>query len=422
MLGVKRKQKSRYATRAIFLCIYCCLSNLLKKYFIIHKYVLRGMRRCFVLQPLLMYPQNLLRVIVSIPKQTYSDANHLLDLSYISPRIIVAAGPSDDAFVNLFRSPINKVVDYLNKNYVFEGEVHWHIWNLRGEGVGYNDKVVDGNWSHHPFPDHMPPTIELIDRIVKEIYQFLSSSSKNVALIHCKEGKGRSGTICCSYLMYEAKLKGIYLSPEEAVDMFTKHRMRRYFGEGISIKSQLRFLHYWKRYLQFAKEMQINFGVYNLGSSVPYSEQNSVVTKITIFRPSLLLVLSKLQLSSYVETANGLQVVPITDRKLKFPSIQSSTCYYEVALNIPISKNLKNIMVSFKKQICFSYLWFNVYFETLGSANRPLPTIECDSIIPCRRIFNWSDFDGYKGTQNKKMPRLFDRLEVQWIFHYRSHY
>lgn len=226
---------------------------------------------------------------MSIPKRTCSDDNHLFDLSYISPRIIVAAGPSDDVFLNLFRSPIDKVVEYLNRNYKSEDKVHWHIWNLRGEGAGYSDKVVDGNWSHHPFPDHMPPTIILIERIVEEIHRFLSSDPRNVALIHCKEGKGRSGTICCSYLMYEARLKGIYLSAEEAVEVFTKQRMRSHFGDGISIKSQLRFLRYWKRYLQFSEEMLTNFDVYNVGMVAPFSETNSAVAKITIFRPSLCL-------------------------------------------------------------------------------------------------------------------------------------
>lgn len=358
---------------------------------------------------------------MSIPKRTCSDDNHLFDLSYISPRIIVAAGPSDDVFLNLFRSPIDKVVEYLNRNYKSEDKVHWHIWNLRGEGAGYSDKVVDGNWSHHPFPDHMPPTIVLIERIVEEIHCFLSSDPRNVALIHCKEGKGRSGTICCSYLMYEAKLKGIYLSAEEAVEVFTKQRMRSHFGDGISIKSQLRFLRYWKRYLQFSEEMLTNFEVYNVGMVAPFSDTNSAVTKITIFRPSLLLVLSQLQLASYVETSNGLEVKTMTTRKLKFPIIQSSACYYEIGLNIPISRNMRDIMISFSRQICISYLWFNLYFETLGTINRPLPTFECDSIVPCRRVFNWSDFDGYKGTQNKKMPKLFEKLEIQWIFHYK-HY
>lgn len=367
-----------------------------------------------------MYPQNLLRAVVSIPKRTRSDESYLLDLSHISPRIIVAAGPSDDVFMNLFRSPIDKVVEYLDRNYRSEKNVHWHIWNLRGEGAGYNYKVVDGNWSHHPFPDHMPPTIKLIERIVKEIHDFLSFDSRNVALIHCKEGKGRSGTICCSYLMYEAKLKGIYLSPDEASEMFTKQRMRRYFGEGISIKSQLRYLHYWKRYLQFAKVMHMNFDMYNLDTVTPF-DTNSAVTKVTIFKPSLLLLLSQLQLSSYVETANGLEVTTMGSQKLKFPTVQGSACYYEIALNIPITRNTRDIMISLNRQLRVSYLWFNLYFETLGSVNRPLPTVECDCIIPCRRVFDWDNFDGYKGTQNKNMPRLFEKLEIQWIFHYRHH-
>lgn len=203
----------------------------------------------FFLHPLLMLPQNLLRAMVSVPKQTCVDSNNLLDLSYITPRIIVAAGPSNDAFLNLFRSPVDTIVEYLDKNYTSGTQTHWHIWNLRGEGPGYDEKFVKGNWTHHPFPDHMPPTIELMDKIVKEIDAFLREDYRNVALIHCKEGKGRSGTICCCYLLYEARLKGVFLSPEEAMETFTNRRMKRYFGDGVSIRCQIRYLHYWKRYL-----------------------------------------------------------------------------------------------------------------------------------------------------------------------------
>lgn len=371
-----------------------------------------------LLHPRSMHPQNLLRAVVSIPKQTHVDSNRLLDLSYITPRIIVAAGPSDDFLLNLFRSPICKVVDYLNKNYKSESHTHWHIWNLRGEGAGYNGEQFDANWTHYPFPDHMPPSLKLTLKIVSEIDNFLKQDSRNVALIHCKEGKGRSGTICCSYLMYEAKQGGVFLDPEEVIGTFTKRRMKRHFGDGISIKSQIRYLHYWKRFLQFSPVMRTNFNLYNLSEKAPFNTHFSVFTKITIHKPSLLLVLSKLQISSYVDVENGLRILPISTHKLKLPSISSSDCYYEVALGFSIKPSMKDIMISFNKQICIAYLWLNLYLESLGALNRPLPLENSGSIFPCRRVFKWSEFDGFRGTKSKNIPQLFDKLEIQWIFHY----
>lgn len=366
-----------------------------------------------------MYPQNLLRAVVSIPKQTHSDSNRLLDLSYITPRIIVAAGPSDDFFLNMFRSPIAKVVDYLDQNHKSDKQAHWHIWNLRGEGAGYDGEPFHENWTHYPLPDHMPPTLNLTLQIVTEIDSFLCKDVRNVALIHCKEGKGRSGTICCSYLMYEAKQRGIYLNPEEAMEMFTKHRMKRHFGEGISIKSQVRFLHYWKRYLQFSPAMRANFHLYNnLVEKVPYNAQYSLFTKVTIHKPSPWLLLSKMQLSSYVKDGSGLKVVPIFSQKLKMPSSSGSHTYYEVALGFTMKPTVKELMISFNKQICFAYLWLNIYLESLGASNRPLPLENSGAILPCRRVFKWEEFDGYRGTKSSNMPQLFEKLEIQWIFHY----
>lgn len=361
-----------------------------------------------------MYPQNLLRAVVAMPKQTCSQDTLLLDLSYITPRIIVAAGPSSDVFLNLFRSPLHKVVDYLNRNYSSESQTHWHMWNLRGEGAGYDSALVDGHWTHHPFPDHMPPTLELMATIVHEIDAFLMKDLRNVALIHCKEGKGRSGTICCAYLMYEARTRGIYLSPEEAMETFTRRRMRRHFGAGVSIRCQVRYLHYWKRYLQLSAAMMANYTLYTV--KCPFNDCTSVFTKVTIFGPSLLLVLSRFTLATYADANPGLRIVPVVLRKLKLPSFASTDCYYEIALNVPIRRHMSNVMLLFHKLVCIAYLWLNVYFEMLGQHNRPLP--ESTDMLAYRRTYTWEDFDGFRGTRCNKVARLYDKLELQWVLHF----
>lgn len=70
-----------------------------------------------------------------------------------------------------------------------------------------------------------------------------------VVVVHCKAGKGRSGTVSCSYLIAEEGWK-----PEDALARFTKRRMRPSFGAGVSIPSQLRWVSYMDRWTRAGKK------------------------------------------------------------------------------------------------------------------------------------------------------------------------
>lgn len=70
----------------------------------------------------------------------------------------------------------------------------------------------------------------------------------NVIIVHCKAGKGRSGTAAVSYLISE---EGWDL--KKATDNFTEKRMRDGWGTGISIPSQQRYLTYVDRWRQNGK-------------------------------------------------------------------------------------------------------------------------------------------------------------------------
>lgn len=73
--------------------------------------------------------------------------------------------------------------------------------------------------------------------------------NERVVVVHCKAGKGRSGTMACSYLIAECGW-----TPEAAVARFTERRMRPNFGPGVSIPSQLRWLTYVDRWTKGGKK------------------------------------------------------------------------------------------------------------------------------------------------------------------------
>ena len=71
---------------------------------------------------------------------------------------------------------------------------------------------------------------------------------KRVVVVHCKAGKGRSGTMACSFLISERGW-----TPGDALDRFTQRRMRPNFGDGVSIPSQLRWISYVDRWARGGK-------------------------------------------------------------------------------------------------------------------------------------------------------------------------
>ncbi|KAM9920942.1 hypothetical protein OXX59_006848 [Metschnikowia pulcherrima] len=365
-----------------------------------------------------MNPNNLIRAIVSAPKKSFHDTENWLDLSYVTPRMIVAAGPSDNFISNIFRSPVDTVVSHLNR-YKSGNQTHWHIWNLRGEGSGYTtDDVAEGNWSYFPFPDHSPPSISLLIKITQDINDFFNLSPRNVALIHCREGKGRSGSVCCAYLMYEAKLRGIYISVDEAIAMFTRRRMRKFFGPGVSIMSQIKYLNYWKSYLSFSEKMMNNYLFFDSRINVPFDAGRSAITKITVVRPTSLLILSKFKLFTYIEKRNGLETELLRTQSLGFPNISASSSFLDVPVNIPITAQMKDIKLSFERQFCLAYTWFNLYFETLGESKRPLPQHGSSHLTARRLVLPWESFDGIRGTKINSSIKLFDKIEVSWVYHW----
>ncbi|PGG95090.1 hypothetical protein AJ79_10272, partial [Helicocarpus griseus UAMH5409] len=210
---------------------------------------------------------SLLRQLVAGPRLRHPESN--LDLCYVTDEIIATSGPSSTYPRRAYRNPTDALVRFLDTKH----GANWSIWEFRAEGTGYPDEEVYGRIHHFPFPDHHPPPFALVPLVMAGMRNWLgenckggkggqrngaegegegegekldnntTADGKRVAVVHCKAGKGRSGTMACSFLISERGW-----AAEEALRQFTERRMRVGFGRGVSIPSQLRWVGYVDRW------------------------------------------------------------------------------------------------------------------------------------------------------------------------------
>ncbi|KAL4978544.1 protein-tyrosine phosphatase-like protein [Aspergillus desertorum] len=193
---------------------------------------------------------SILRQLVAGPRLQHAETG--LDLCYVADNIIATSGPSTNYPKIAYRTPLKQLVNFLDSKHGSD----WCIWEFRAEGTGYPDSEVYGRIHHFPFPDHHPPPFALIPKVMASMRNWLQrldgsraegqenqEKGQRIAVVHCKAGKGRSGTMACSYLISQEGWK-----MEDALQRFTERRMRVGFGSGVSIPSQLRWVRYVNRW------------------------------------------------------------------------------------------------------------------------------------------------------------------------------
>lgn len=340
------------------------------------------------------------RALMTVPKHTSKTPNSTLDLSYITPQLVVSGGPTDSKHRAVFRDNVAHVVAYLDLKH---GRGNWHVWNLRAEGEGYAlNGVIGPHCSYRPIVDHEIPPLEFMEKLMVEIHNFLDVSSERVALIHCKQGMGRSGTICCGYLMYQMFTRGIYASVDEMVAKFTAKRMKKVFGPGVSIESQLRFLRYWKVYMELPPDLRQDFALAG-------SDQRSCILQVEFEGPQRLLWRLRLALATH--KATELEEIFSTSFQNNIGVLTSPLRQFcSVDLNVPLA-NLPLVRVQLEAPVARCHFWFSPYLETIGSRKRPIAGLDGNMSF----LVSWNECDGRWGTKWKGVP-LFEKITVSWMY------
>ncbi|KAF8189335.1 protein-tyrosine phosphatase-like protein [Pholiota molesta] len=182
--------------------------------------------------------------------------------------------------LGLYRNRREDAIRFLEHRH---GKNYWVFNFCPIKENSYEADVFEGRVSRYPFPDHHAPPLAIMPLAVREMQAWLSGSPDRVAVLHCKAGKGRSGTMACAYLLslgdspsppqlernytpkawakkrMESTVNALPAEEEPSftdalkgvLDLHTAQRMKQSSEKegklkpGVSIPSQRRFLYYW---------------------------------------------------------------------------------------------------------------------------------------------------------------------------------
>eukprot|EP00794_Sanderia_malayensis_P017358 gene17358-19092_t len=172
-----------------------------------------------------------IRYQISRGKVRHVDDALDLDLTYITDRIIAMSFPASGLDAAYRNSSIDIAIMLQEKH----GN-NYRVFNVserRYDISKLNNQVLDLGW-----PDHLAPPLERLISIINSIDSWLSADDHNVAVVHCKGGKNRTGVVISAYIQFNKFCP----SPQAALDWFA---LRRYYDAkfgGVTQPSQKRVM------------------------------------------------------------------------------------------------------------------------------------------------------------------------------------
>ncbi|XP_078473139.1 phosphatidylinositol 3,4,5-trisphosphate 3-phosphatase TPTE2-like isoform X1 [Lampetra planeri] len=157
------------------------------------------------------------RQMVSQNKRRYRKDGFDLDLTYVTERVIAMSFPSSGT-QSMYRNPIKEVQRFLNSKHMD----HYKVYNLCSE-KGYDAKYFHYRVDRVFIDDHNVPSLADMVRFTASVRDWMAQDPKNIIAVHCKGGKGRTGTMICTWLIDSDEFEGAQAS----LDYFGERRTDR---------------------------------------------------------------------------------------------------------------------------------------------------------------------------------------------------
>lgn len=176
-----------------------------------------------------------------------------LDLSYVTPRCIAMSVPAGGFLTRIYRNDIADV----RRFFALYHRSHFHIINLCPE-VPYNYTMFgmnsrtgrNSNVSAFNIQDHTPPLMDDFVEFFSIARHWMNENDNNTMAVHCRGGKGRTGSVVCAWLLYNGEAE----HAQDALNIFALARTDLdHHGfvkiQGVETPSQVRYVKYIHQYL-----------------------------------------------------------------------------------------------------------------------------------------------------------------------------
>jgi hypothetical protein len=182
---------------------------------------------------------------MSLTFRRYEDKlnNIDLNLSYITPRIIVVSSENDMAtFANFL------MIKHASRYKVFNLSMENDLCEV------LDDRLVDST----SMMDDLPCPLLQLEQLMFRIDNFLLISPSNVAIFYCETGLKKCALVVSCLLLY----LGIYLTAQEAVAYFVSQRVETSIEAKEIISSNfLRYIHYYECTLRVSEVVSFAYSL-----------------------------------------------------------------------------------------------------------------------------------------------------------------
>lgn len=140
-----------------------------------------------------------------------------LDINRISDRLIVSGMFWNNRTERMsFRNNIEQAAEFLKQKYSH----YFMVYNLAASSSSYDTSIFDHQVVQFKFSKSLALTIKNIFDVCRSMAAWLLLNEKNVAVIHCTNGRFRTGLITACFL----KFCDLFYNSNDAFDYFLKRR------------------------------------------------------------------------------------------------------------------------------------------------------------------------------------------------------
>jgi protein-tyrosine phosphatase/RNA-binding protein YhbY len=291
--------------------------------------------------------------LVSKNKIRFRNRFFNLDLAYVTDRIVAMGFPAI-GFQRLYRNSRDDVISFLDTYH----PTHYKLYNLCAEADRfYNNKEFPGvRVELFPIIDHQATSLLMLFLFCLDAYYYLRESTSNIIVVHCKAGKGRTGMMISSLLLFT----GLKKSPEEALVYYGKRRALD--GVGVSIPSQIRSVEYFDAFLleEFGEQ-------YRSSMDFLLSNQEAIARKIKMrnSKPFSILSLRVYSLQASLPSRAIVKVKMLEKSQEQTVEFLPQTLEQDVCDLLPASEVVVTgdfCIILRTKELSFR-IWMNAYFS-----------------------------------------------------------